>query len=395
MAVDANVIIFERIREELRNGRSVRNALEAGYKRAFRTIFDSNITTFGTALILYNIGTGPIRGFGLTLMLGIVASMFTALFVTRLIFEFNLERLSAKSLSIGKGFKGLINPKWTLITKNKLFYAFSTLLIVGSIGTTIVYKGGFNWGIDFVGGKVYEMQFKQSPNTAELKTKLNDASTTIRSIGALEEKKVLVSTDVRNTINAEKLQKQLGGKVLSEELVGPRIGKSLQLNAIKSFGLALFLIIIYIWIRFGKFGLGFGIAAVIALFHDLLVTWGLFGVLGQEISLTFVAACLTIIGYSLNDTIVVFDRIRENTELNKKDKFIVRVNTAINQSISRTLITSITTLFVVIILALFGGEGTQSFAIAMIIGVIVGTYSSIAIASTFVVWWSQRSQQVK
>jgi SecD/SecF fusion protein len=399
MAVDANVIIFERIREELRNKRSVRGAVDAGFKRAFSAIFDSNVTTVGMALILYNIGTGPIKGFGLTLTIGIAASMFTALFLTRLILEVFISKVNAQSLSIGKGISGLINPTFSIITKSKGFVITSiSLFVIGYAGTFALNKG-FNWGIDFTGGKVYEVQFVSTPDRGAVEAALQAGGVeeaSVRGVGTAEERMLLVSLEVGNPATSDQVQQAVanvsgGGTVVGEELVGPRIGEELRSSAIWSFLVALALIVVYIWIRFGRHGLGFGLAAVVALFHDVLITIGLYGLFGLEVSLTFVAACLTIVGYSLNDTIVVFDRVRENIETSGKDGFATKVNRAINQSLSRTLITSVTTLFVVAILAIFGGAGIQGFAIAMVLGVLVGTYSSMGVASPFVVWWSQRS----
>ncbi|MFC1586290.1 protein translocase subunit SecD, partial [Fibrobacterota bacterium] len=396
MAVDANVIIFERIREELRVGKSIRGSIDAGYKRAFTTIFDSNVTTFGTALILFNLGSGPIKGFGLTLMIGIAASMFTALFVTRLIFDIFIDRVDVKALSIGSGIKFLLKPDLKIIAQTRYFIVISTVVIGGSF-IYIFSTGGFNWGIDFTGGNVYQVAFTSPPEVEDLRSRISAngiQNPKIQAIGAAEDNQVLISIDKAqdDSLAREIIQKTIGeAKITGEESVGPRIGQELKWDAVKACVLALILIVIYIWIRFGKNGLGFGIGAVVALLHDILVTWGIFGILGLELSLTFIAAILTIVGYSLNDTIVVFDRVRENIEITGKEGFANKVNRAINQSLSRTLITSLTTLFVVTILAVRGGAGIQAFSVAMIIGVVVGTYSSMAVASPFVVWWSGRT----
>ncbi|MBF0431591.1 MAG: protein translocase subunit SecD [Fibrobacteria bacterium] len=395
MAVDANVIIFERIREELRIGKSIRGAIDAGYKRAFTTIFDSNVTTFGTALILYYIGTGPIKGFGLTLMIGIAASMFTALFVTRLVFDIFIEKVNPKALSIGQGVKSLLNPKFLIIPKTKIFVILSAIVIIGSLSISGVK--GFNWGIDFTGGNVYQVKFNSTPDIPLIRKAVEEAGLThpkIQSVGVAADNQLLISIEKSDNDSLTKaaIQSAVGEALITgEEAVGPRIGNELKKNAVYAFVFALILIVLYIWVRFGKNGLGFGLAAVVAIFHDVLVTIGIFEMMGLELSLTFVAAVLTIIGYSLNDTIVVFDRVRENIEISGREGFASKVNTAINQSLSRTLITSVTTLFVVIILAIFGGAGIQGFAIAMIIGVVVGTYSSMCVASPFVVWWANRS----
>ncbi len=395
MAVDANVIIYERIREELRAKRSIRGAIDAGYKRAFTAIFDSNVTTFGTAFILYYIGSGPIRGFGLTLMIGIAASMFTALFLTRLVFNIWVDRVDLKSLSIGDGFKFLREPKWNLVGRSKIWIMGSIAVIVISFGIEITMNH-FNWGIDFTGGNVFQVKFEETPNAGQIRSKLTSAgieNPKVQTVGTAEDKEILISveTSADSTIKDKILQAVPEGNIIGEESVGPTIGAELKTDALLSFFFALILIVLYIWVRFGKNGLGFGFAAVVALFHDVLITWGLFGVFGLEISLTFVAAVLTIVGYSLNDTIIIFDRVRENIELSGKEGLAEKFNKGINQSFSRTIITSLTTLFVVAVLAIFGGAGIRSFALAMIMGILVGTYSSIFIAAPFVIWWDRRS----
>ncbi len=401
MAVDANVIIFERIKEELGSKRSVLAAIDAGYKRAFSTIFDSNVTTFGTALILYSIGSGPIKGFGLTLMIGIGASMFTALFITRLVFDVFYSKVSAQSLSIGQGLSFLKNHRLNVITKGRLFATASIIVIVVSIGA-VVGSTGFNWSIDFTGGNVYIAQFKSNPDISAIRAGVEQAGLAnpkIRAIGTAADKQVMISLEKSPADTSYKsiITGVLGdeGRIVGEESVGPTIGQELKWDAIQACFWALILIVLYIWVRFGQHGLGFGLGAVVALLHDVLITLGIYGLLGfmgLEIGLTFVAATLTIVGYSLNDTIVVFDRVRENIEISGRQGFASKVNDAINQSLSRTVITSITTLFVVVVLAVLGGQGTLGFAVAMIIGVVVGTYSSVAIAAPFVVWWAGRTR---
>lgn len=395
MAVDANVIIFERIREELALGKTVRGAVDAGYKRAFTTIFDSNITTFGTALILYNIGSGPIKGFGLTLMIGIAASMFTALYVTRLIFDIYLDKVDVKSLSLGNGIKAFRNPKLSIIPRGKFFASISVAVIVitAILGITTHH---YNWSIDFTGGHVYQVKFPNTPNTSQIKDQLSSAGVegvNVRAIGVQSNNEILITTKQvgSDSLIHKKVASAIGqGQIVGEENVGPRIGTELMWDAILSLGLAMILIILYIWFRFGKEGLGFGLGAVVALIHDVVITFTLFGMLGLELDLTFVAAILTIVGYSLNDTIVVFDRVREIIGISGSDKFADKFNTAINQSFARTTITSGTTLLTVLALAIFGGEGLQSFSWALLFGIVVGTYSSSFIAAPFSVWWHNR-----
>jgi SecD/SecF fusion protein len=332
-------------------------------------------------------------------MIGIAASMFTALFVTRLVFDLYTDRIDVKSLSIGRGIKALIDPALRIIPQTRLFIIISSVVIIGSLGVTLS-RGGFNWGIDFTGGNVYQVQFKSAPDVMQLRKDVEAngiPNPKIRSIGTAQDNQVLISIEKAedDSIARVAIKQSIGqGIITGEESVGPRIGEELKWDAIWASLLALVLIVIYIWVRFGRNGLGFGLGAVVALFHDILVTLGIFGMLGLigfELSLTFVAAILTIVGYSLNDTIVVFDRVRENIEITGREGFAGKVNKAINQSLSRTLITSLTTFFVILILAILGGEGIKAFAVAMIIGVLVGTYSSMAVASPFVVWWAQRT----
>ena len=395
MAVDANVIIYERIREELAAKKSLRASIEGGYKRAFSAIFDSNITTIATALILYKIGTGPIKGFGLTLVIGIAASMFTAIWLTRLIFDLWLEKTQAKTLSLGNGLKIFEGATFDWIGRTKLWVTISLALFVVPLVLALAF-GRFNFGIDFTGGHVYQIKMPQKPVISQLHESVKKAGVEdarIQNFGAEDLNEVLIS--VEKTQNAPALLESIKtavapGVVLGEETVGPRIGNELKWKATLSIFLALLAVILYIWFRFGRSGLGFGLGAVVAVFHDVLIVFAIYALMGLEIDLTFIAAILTIIGYSINDSIVIFDRVRENQEIITKGTFASRCNLAINQSLARTTITGGTTLLVVLCLIIMGGDGVASFAWAMLIGVIVGTYSSNCIASPFVVWWHNR-----
>jgi len=397
MAVDANVIIFERIREELAAGKTARSSIAAGYEKAYSTILDANITTFLTAFILYKIGSGPIKGFGLTLMIGILASLFTALTVTRYVFDVTLKDNSTNKMSIGKGFKFLNEAKYQIIPNAKPFAMVSAALVIVSL--LLLPTKGLNFGIDFTGGHVVTVQFEEGVTTESIRQSLQTEgmeNAIVRTLG--EDNRFLISlqSDENEQFSAsESVQKALQAEghsfeVINEDIVGPSIGSELRSDAIWAIFWSLFIIILYIWVRFGKHGLGFGVGAVVALAHDVTITLGIFALLGLEFDAAVIAALLTIVGYSLNDTIVVFDRIRENTLLLGRDTFDNRVNLSINQSLSRTAITSITTLLVVLVLVVLGGSSIQDFSIAMTIGVLVGTYSSIFVASPFITWWTHR-----
>lgn len=400
MAVDANVIIYERIREEQRMGKSARQSVANGYEHAFSTIFDSNITTFLTALILYKIGTGPVKGFGMTLMIGIAASMFTALTVTRSVFEGMLARSEAKTLNLGKGLDSLNNANLPVVEKRRYFIGISAVVV--AISLVLVLVKGFEYSIDFTGGHVLTVQFQDDVahatdiQNAMGKSDLKDAK--VRTLGGTAANQYLISVQgeldggskMREKVGAALQSAGLSAEIINEEIVGPSIGKELRNDAILAILLACLVIGLYIWIRFGKFGLGFGVGAVVALLHDVSITMGVFALLGLPIDATLIAAVLTIVGYSINDTIIVFDRIRENTQTLAGHTFAERMSLAINQTLSRTLITSLTVFFITAILAVTGGSSIQNFGITLTIGVFIGTWSSIFVASPVVLWWTQK-----
>ncbi|MDR1759055.1 MAG: protein translocase subunit SecD [Fibrobacter sp.] len=397
MALDANVIIYERVREELRIGLTARAAIAKGYEKAFSAIFDSNLTTFLTALILYKIGTGAVKGFGLTLMIGIAASMFCALTVTRSIFDIKLAKHDSTKLSLGNGLRALNEANFAVVSKSKLFAMFSGVLIIISIALAVVK--GFDFSIDFTGGQVYTVQYQDSEShekqlLADLGAQgFNDitvrktgaAGTNFYQINVKESQGQELQTALTNV-----LAKSEGAKIIANDTVGPTIGKELRFYAILSVILSWLVICIYIWFRFGKLGLGFGVGAVVGLIHDTIITIGLISLLGLSVDGALIAALLTMIGYSVNDTIVVFDRIRENVALHGRSNFGKLVDASVSQSFSRTIVTSMTTLFVCGILAVMGGTSIRDFALVLVIGIVVGTYSTICICSPFVVWWSKR-----
>jgi len=410
MAVDANVLIFERIREELAKENNLKRAIREGFAHAKVTIVDANVTTILTAFILYTLGTGPIRGFALTLIIGIGASMFTSLFVSRFIFDALLTRESFKTLKMFQFFK---KPNINFISKRYFAYMLSLIIIVvgmvvfsirntnqnKAIAAGVVEKGDSLFttpikGIELTGGDITSVKFPNEVSVAQVRKSLDSigmGESTIQRIGDSNE--ILIRSAFNSSTNAlTALNKSFPDnkpEVLEIDRIGPAIGQELKTKAFGAILLALGVIIIYIWWRFE---FRFGVAAIIALAHDVLITLGIFALTGHQITLGVIAALLTIVGYSLNDTIVVFDRIREDMHIVKKTSFKDIMNLSINQTLSRTVLTSLTTLVVVMFLWLFGGQVINDFAFALLIGVVVGTYSSIFIASPVLLLWQKKKK---
>jgi SecD/SecF fusion protein len=387
MSVDANVLIFERIREETALGRRVRAAISNGYSKAFVTILDANLTTLITALILFWFGTGPVRGFAVTLSVGIIGSMFTALFVTRTIFVIMGLRESFTKLTMLQ-----VIGKTKIDFLGKKGIAFFISIVVIGVGLFSFFQKGWknNFGIDFSGGSLQQFAFEKTVSLARIRGILKEADIPGSMIQHIESnREIIVKTPEDQSREMLQLfKKELPGNpalLLRSETVGPAVGKALRQQAFLAIILAMIAIILYISWRFRHFQ--FGVAAVIALAHDVLVTIGCFAITGREINLPIIAALLTIVGYSLNDTIVVFDRIREDLRLMKKASFRDVINISINQTLSRTLLTSLTTFVVVLSLFVFGGGVIHDFAFALMVGIIVGTYSSIFIASPVLILW--------
>lgn len=423
MAVDSNVLIYERIREEMRGGRSVRAAIDQGYKRAFSAIIDSHLTTVLTAFVLFKLGTGPVRGFGWTLTVGVLVSLFTALTCTRLVFDLWLSKKDRATISIGKGIRYFEEAKLNIVGNfRKIGYvsAAAGILILAFI---FVPKSNnrtaFNWGIDFTGGIMMTVKADggiagQSHATdaiaKALETKGGLSGVQVRTLSdKTGDSKtghtfsVTVKTaDLEGTKAQEftktasaAVQKTLtedGSKVeiLGVDTVGPKIGKELKQDAILAAIFSILIIMFYVWFRFGKNGLGYGLSSVLTLAHDTMLTLGLLIVSGFEVDMTVVAAILTLIGYSLIDSIVIFDRIRENATRYRKEDFEILVNNSINETLSRTIMTSVATGVVTLMLAIFGGPTLQNFAITLTFGIVVGTYSSIAISAPVVIQWVKR-----
>ncbi|MCY3666241.1 MAG: protein translocase subunit SecD [Gemmatimonadetes bacterium] len=407
MAVDANVLIFERIREELRSGKTVRAAIDSGYGHALSAIIDANVTTFLVGIVLYQFGTGPIRGFALTLCIGIISSLFTAFFVTRTIFDLITRRSEGSTLSIGPiALFSNLNIRF-LSLRNIGFGTSAAVLLIGIV--SILGINGIRQGIDFAGGTLLELHFDPAVKVEDIRSQLGrvpvgDAEvdlskSEIKQFGSENDILIRVSESGAGTEVADGIMEILKAGFASsieemewirrQEKVGPKIGSELSNAAVRAVLVALALILIYMAWRFHRFL--YGIAAVVALFHDVLITLGLLSLLNIEITLAVVAALLAIVGYSLNDTIVVFDRIRENLHTARRQGFDGTVNQSINECLSRTLITSATTLMAVLVLMIFGGEVNRDFTITLMIGVVIGTYSSIFVASPVLYLGQQRA----
>ncbi len=402
MAVDANVIIFERIREELIKGKSIANAIHAGFDRAFVTILDANVTTLLTAYILYKFGTGSVKGFAVTLSIGIVASMFTALFMTRAIFDLLLRLNLLKGLTMLQAIK---NPNINFLSKRKVAAVFSAVMIVASL-LIVFTKGNDALSVDFTGGS--EITFKGTDvdvSSEVVQIALNKAGfakakANFKFAAGQDGKWLAVSTPMTTNdpaLDITKMQTIISSTITKGQFthentnsIGSQVGSGFRDDALFAMFLSVIGIIIYISFRFE---FKYAIAANIALVHDVVIALGIFLLLGRQISLPVVAAMLTIIGYSLNDTIVVFDRIREDVGLIKDKSLVEIINLSLNQTLSRTILTSLTTLLVVVTLFLFGGSGVNDFALLMMIGIFIGTYSSIFVASAVVAVWQDKEEE--
>jgi len=388
MAVDANVLIYERIREESAKGKSLRGAISAGYERAFGTIFDSHVTTLISSIILIFMGTGSIKGFGVALTIGVAASLFTALVVTRMIFDFLLDRGWLKSVSM-----------LHIIRASKLDFmklavpAFVTSWLIIGIGLSVgFYRGKSVFGRDFVGGDSSSFSFQQRVPEDQIRSALGTVNV---KDALIQYQKDLVSgreglrvDSLPGTGDAVKTAVEHlpngGFRLIGQDIVGATVGKDIQKSAIIACLLSLFGILVYVAFRYE---FSFAIGAVLAVIHDVLMTIGIYCISGREFNATTVAAILTIIGFSTNDTIVIFDRIREDLRLGLRGTFKELMNQALNQTLSRTIITSGTVFLATLSLYLFGGGEINDFAFTFLAGIITGTYSSIYIASATVLWW--------
>jgi SecD/SecF fusion protein len=418
MAVDANVIIYERIKEELRIGKGVRLAISDGYKNAYSAIIDGNVTTLLVAIILAMFGSGPVQGFATTLIIGILTSLFSSIFISRLIFIWILDKNKKLSFSNKRTENFLAHTKFDFIGKRKTFYVISIAILVVGLGSMVIR--GFNMGVDFAGGRTYVVRFDKDVNTNEVRNALSKTFVMengqslppeVKTFG--RDNQIKVTTKYLIDQTGEDVDAKVEGKLfegvksfyttpmtfeeftsddenkvlgrLSSQLVGPTIADDIKRNSIIAMVIALIVIFIYIAIRFKRWQ--FGLGGVTATFHDALISMSMYSIFygilpfNLEVDQAFVAAILTIIGYSINDTVIVFDRIREYRLEHPKRSLKDNMNAAINSTLARTLNTAGTTFVVLFAIFLFGGEVIRGFAFVLMIGIVAGTYSSIFNAS--------------
>lgn len=414
MAVDANVIIYERIKEEFRGGKALRLAVSEGYRNAYSAIIDGNVTTLLTGLILMLFGSGPVKGFATTLVIGIITSLVTSIFITRLIFEARLSR--GKNIrfdnKLTRNF--LQNTHIDFIKLRKTFYIVSACALL--IGIAFIFTKGFSYGIDFSGGRTYVVRFDREVTSEDIRNAVFDEFTggvEVKEFGGNSQMKITTQYKIED--NSAEVDKEVDTKlynalkgffvtplsfeeftstvdnpngIINSEKVGPTVAEDIKRDALIAVALSLIGIFLYIAARFRKWVWGLG--GVLCLTHDALLVISFFAIFSGilpfnlDIDQQFIAAILTIIGYSINDTVVIFDRIREYRTLYPKRELYLNINDALNSTLARTLNTSLSTLIVLIAIAIFGGEVVRGMVVALIVGVLVGTYSSLFLASTFV-----------
>ena len=421
MAVDANVLIFDRIREELAAGKDTRTAVKDGYAAARGAILDANATTLITAIILFLVGTGPIKGFATTLIIGILSSLFTAIFVSRLYIEWRLSKGGTMKFTTKATEKWFVNTKFNFIGTRIPAYVISGILIVVSI--VALFTKGLSYGVDFEGGRTYQVRFDQPVEVSQISASLskqlvdeNGKSFTpiVKTLGSSDQ--VVITTNLRIEESGPAVEEELrllvfeGVKgfyksspssdafmnpgdselgIVAYRQVGPTVADDIANSAVWAILLSLLAIFLFILLRFSAWQYSMG--AVVALMHDVIITLGAFvlldGILpfSLEVDQAFIAAILTVIGYSINDTVVVFDRVREVLGMDKKKKADAEVlNTALNATLSRTFNTSMTTIVVLLVIFFLGGEVLRGFIFAILFGIVIGTYSSLFIASPLV-----------
>ena len=419
MSVDANVLIYERIREELKNGKGIKLAIQDGYKHAYSAIIDANVTSLLTALVLAYFGSGPIQGFATTLIIGVFTSLFSAIFITRLIFSYLLDR--KKEVFFSRKFTENLFTGSTIkfLKKRKVFYVFSALIV--GFGIFSLVTRGLDGGVEFTGGRTYRVEFSEKIDKSAVRNAISERCVndegnnvapevkTVDNAYTLEittkflEKAVIKNKEKVARIDASLAQafndmgyyneedsdEAMTYSLLTSRGVESQISDELIKGSFLAVLFSLFIIFIYIAYRFRKWQ--FGLGALIAMFHDVLVVLGLFSIFynivpfSMEIDQAFIAAILTVVGYSINDTVVVFDRIREYSILHKKSSAVQVVDKALNSTLSRTINTSLSTFLVLLTIFIFGGESIKGFAFALMVGVVIGTYSSLFIATPLVV----------
>jgi len=405
MAVDANVLIYERIREELRAGKGMKLAIADGYRHAYSAIIDSNVTTILTGIVLYIFGTGPIKGFATTLVIGILTSMFTAIFITRIIYESLLKKDAHLTFSIKITANLFKNTKIDFIGLRKYFYIVSGIILLA--GVISLFVRGLNPGIDFTGGRTFVINFHKPVTTEDIAGKLNVAFGELPQVVTFgSENKVKITTkykvnetgvdDEVDTKLYEALKGIVGADVSKEEFignnyressetVGPVVAADIKINAFYAVGIALILIFFYIFMRFRYWQYGFG--AVMSLAHDTLLVIGVYSIFwglmpfSMEIDQAFIAAILTVIGFSVNDTVIVFDRLREYIPLYRKRPLKEVLNMAINSTLSRTINTTLTVILTIVAMFIFGGAVIRGFMFALLVGIGTGVYSSVFVAT--------------
>ncbi|MCC7317763.1 MAG: protein translocase subunit SecD, partial [Bacteroidales bacterium] len=429
MAVDANVIIYERIKEEMRAGKGIRLAIDDGYKNAYSAIIDGNVTTLLTGIVLYVFGTGPVQGFATTLIIGLLTSLFTSIFISRIIFHYLLDNNKPISFETKFTKDFLANTNINFLGLRKKAYIFSIVMILISLGS-LTFRG-LNYGVDFTGGRTYLVRFDKdvtvkevrdaldtqfTMNTPEVKTFGPDRQVKITTKFMIESDGREVDSLIQNmlhkslsplyaqaisynefTSDESTSDKFLG--ILSSQKIGPTIADDIRQKAIMAIFFSLVIIFIYIAIRFKKWQ--YGLAGLISLAHDTIIVLGLFSLFysilpfSMEVDQAFIAAILTIIGYSINDTVIIFDRIRENVNLHPKKLLRTNINDGMNSTLSRTVNTSGTTLLVLLVISIFGGEVIRGFVFALFVGILFGTYSSVFNASPVVYDLLGGDKQVK
>lgn len=413
LSVDANILIFERIREELSHGKALSSAVRDGFKHALSSILDSNITTLLLGIILYAFGSGPVQGFATTLVIGILTSLFSAIFISRLIFE----RWLSKNKDIKFGSSSTLgtfkNININFVGRRKSYYIFSGLFIL--TGVVFFFINGFNYGVGFSGGRSYTVRFEKEIENQKVRESLTGVFKTapeVKTYGENSQKKITtayliddlaVTTDsvVATALKAGLDKSGMKYEVLSSQKVGPTVADDIKFSAIQSILFACALMFIFIVIRFNRWQ--FALGATVALIHDVLIILSFFTILNGvlpfslEIDQDFIAAILTVMGYSMTDTVVVFDRIREFLANRKKKELegserIQVINMALNNTLSRTLITSLTIFMVLLAIFIFGGEVIRGFSFALLIGIVIGTYSSICIATPIVIDFDRKKE---
>lgn len=408
MAVDANVLIYERIREELRHGKMLKSAVDLGFKGALSAIVDSNVTTLIIAVILLIFGSGPIQGFAVTLGLGILTSLFTALLLSRMIISYRLDK--GKPFAVWNNWSKdiFVNANYDFMGKRKVFYIVSGLLIAVGIGSMVT--NGFNWGVDFSGGRTYVVKFQSDVNVEGVRGALEGtlvgddgikSTTNVKTYGSNRQLKITTNHLINQAdttadrLVEERLRAGLsaasggaGYEITESRKVDPTISDDIKTGAVTSLLIALTLIFLYIAVRFRNWQ--FGLGGLLSLAHDALIVLGIYSLLykvmpfSMEIDEAFIAAILTVIGYSINDTVVVYDRVREYLRDHRREPYEVVINKAINSTLGRTMNTSLTTLLVLVVIFALGGTAIKGFVFALLVGIGVGTYSSVFVATAIV-----------